>query len=264
MGAERLQKILAHAGIASRRAAEKLIAEGHVRVNGRVVTELGTRADVRNDKIEVDGRRIVPERPAYYLVHKPRDFVTTLKDPEGRPHLGQILGKIPERVYPVGRLDYHTSGVLVATNDGDLADALLNADVPKVYAAKLKGMLDVPELDKLRNGVKLDDGYVTKPCELFVIREESRNTWIQITLHEGKPRQIHRMADAIGHPVQRLARTGFAGLTVEGLRPGDSRPLTGKEIDRLKKDYLRPAREKKKQPSRTSAGRRGGPESEDG
>ncbi|MBX3276005.1 MAG: rRNA pseudouridine synthase [Sandaracinaceae bacterium] len=237
---ERLQKIIAHAGIASRRAAERLITDGRVRVNGRIVTELGTTADPRRDRIEVDGKRLVREKPVYYLVHKPREMVTTLSDPEGRETLGALLKHIPERVYPVGRLDYHTSGVVLVTNDGELADALLHPkkQVPKVYAAKLKGFLDVPELDKLRNGVELDDGYVTKPAEVFVLREEERNTWVRITLHEGKNRQIHRMADAIGHPVQRLVRVEFAGLTAEDLRPGEYRPLTKKELDRLKKQYV--------------------------
>ncbi|HEY8431707.1 MAG TPA: pseudouridine synthase [Sandaracinaceae bacterium] len=247
MGTERLQKILAHAGIASRRAAETLIAEGRVRVNGRVVTELGTRADAHRDRIEVDGKRVVAEKPAYYIVHKPREMVTTLSDPEGRRNIGDLLARIPERVYPVGRLDYHTSGVLLVTNDGELAEALLSPRraVPKVYAAKLKGHLGVPELDRLRNGVRLDDGYVTKKAEVFVLREEPRNTWVQITLTEGKNRQIHRMAQAIGHPVQRLVRVSFAGLTAEGLRPGEFRPLTRAELERLKKQYVTPARRQK-------------------
>jgi len=244
MAAERLQKIIAHAGIASRRAAERLITEGRVRLNGKVVKELGTRADAHKDKIEVDGKRIVRERTVYYLVHKPREMVTTLNDPEGRENLGKLLKKVPERVYPVGRLDYHTSGVLLVTNDGALTDALLNPrrTVPKIYAAKLRGHLDVPELDKLRNGVQLDDGYITKPAEVFVIREESKNTWIQVTLTEGKNRQIHRMADAIGHPVLRLVRTEFAGLKAEDLRPGHWRELKKRELDKLKKHYLNPAK----------------------
>ncbi|HHH27633.1 MAG TPA: rRNA pseudouridine synthase [Polyangiaceae bacterium] len=241
---ERLQKIIAHAGVASRRAAERMIVNGRVRVNGRVVRELGTRADARRDKIEVDGKRIVREKPVYYLVHKPREMVTTLSDPEGRAHLGELLEQINERVYPVGRLDYHTSGVLLVTNDGELTEALLHPKkkVPKIYAAKLRGFLDVPELDKLRNGVELDDGYVTAKANVFVLREEQRNTWIQVTLYEGKNRQIHRMAEAIGHPVQRLARLEFAGLKSDDVRPGRCRPLTKKELDRLKRDYLNPAK----------------------
>jgi 23S rRNA pseudouridine2605 synthase len=244
MSVERLQKILAHAGVASRRAAETMIAEGRVRVNGRVVTELGARADAHRDRVEVDGRRVVLEKPAYYVVHKPREMVTTLSDPEGRNTIGDLLKRIPERVYPVGRLDYHTSGALVVTNDGEMAEALLSPrrKVPKVYAAKMRGHLDVPELDSLRNGVRLDDGYVTKKAEVFVLREEPKNTWVQITLMEGKNRQIHRMGQAIGHPVQRLVRLSFAGIGTEGLRPGEWRPLTKNEIDKLKKTYLRVAR----------------------
>jgi 23S rRNA pseudouridine2605 synthase len=261
MASERLQKILAHAGVASRRAAEKLIVDGRVRVNGRVVTELGTKADSHADKIEVDGKRVTIERPVHYLVHKPREMVTTLSDPEGRANLGDLLSKLPERVYPVGRLDYHTSGALLVTNDGELTDALLNPKrkVPKVYAAKLKGHLDVPELDRLRNGVTLDDGYVTQKAEVFVIREEPKNTWVQITLTEGKNRQIHRMAEAIGHPVQRLARLSFAGLATDGLRPGEWRPLSNKELEKLKKQYLRPARRQKAEEAAQAAEAAGAP-----
>ncbi|MGE0786115.1 MAG: pseudouridine synthase [Sandaracinaceae bacterium] len=256
MAAERLQKILAHAGVSSRRAAETLIESGRVRVNGRIVTELGVKADAHKDKIEVDGKRIVREKPAHYVFHKPREVVATLNDPEGRSSLAEFFDRLPERVYPIGRLDYHTSGVLLVTNDGELADALLHParEVPKVYVAKLKGHLDVPELDRLRNGVELDDGYRTRPAEVFVVREEPKNTWVQITLTEGKNRQIHRMADAIGHPVQRLTRQSFAGLTLEGLRPGDVRPLTTKELDKLKKQYLTPARRAKDTDRRAEPG----------
>jgi 23S rRNA pseudouridine2605 synthase len=247
MAAERLQKLLAHAGVASRRAAEKMISEGRVRVNGRIVKELGVRADSRADRIEVDGRRIVIEKPVYYLVHKPRDVVTTLSDPEGRPHLGELLKGVPERVYPIGRLDYHSSGAVLVTNDGELAAALLSPGkkVPKIYAAKLRGHLDVPELDKLRRGVKLEDGTTSGKAEVFVIREEAKATWIQLTVNESKPRQIDRMALAIGHPLQRLVRTSFAGITTDGLRPGEHRELTQKEIDKLRKNYLRQAPAKK-------------------
>ncbi|UJR81180.1 pseudouridine synthase [Sandaracinus amylolyticus] len=244
MARERLQKILAHAGVASRRAAEGLIASGHVRVNGRVVTEIGSSADPRKDKIEVDGKRVVLEKPAYFVLHKPRGVVSTLSDPEGRPHLGQYLAQLGARVYPVGRLDFHTSGVLLVTNDGELTDALLHPrkDVPKIYVAKLRGHVHVEDLDRLRNGVVLDDGHKTKPAEVFVLREEDRNTWVQITLYEGKNRQIHRMGDAVGHPVLRLARVSFAGITAEGLRPGQWRELDARELEKLKKQYITPAR----------------------
>ena len=255
MSKERLQKILARAGVASRRAAERLIEDGRVRVNGRVVTELGTKADPGRDRIDVDNRRVVLEKPAYYVLHKPRGVVTTLSDPEGRESIEDYTRDIPERVFPVGRLDYHTSGVLLLTNDGELADALTRPKrgVPKVYAAKFQGHLGEPELQALRTGVKLDDGYTTKPAEVFVLRDEDRSCWVQITLTEGKNRQIHRMGKSIGHRVQRLSRQSFAGVTVEGLRPGEHRPLTTKELDKLKKTYLKPARQAKDRARRGEA-----------
>lgn len=247
MSKERLQKILARAGVASRRAAERMIGEGRVRVNGRIVTELGTKADAHSDRIDVDNKRVVLEKPAHYVLHKPREVVTTLNDPEGRETIQDLVRTIPERVYPVGRLDYHTSGVLLLTNDGELSDALTRPKrrVPKVYAVKFQGHLTDPDLQALRNGVVLDDGYKTRPAEAFVLREEERNTWVQITLTEGKNRQIHRMGEALGHRVQRLARQSFAGITVEGIRPGEYRPLTTKELEKLQKTFLRPARRAK-------------------
>ena len=244
MALERLQKILARAGVASRRGAEEVIRAGRVRVNGRIVTDMGIKVDDHKDRVEVDGRRLVSQKPAYYILHKPRGCVTTLDDPEGRPTIADILGRIPERVFPVGRLDFNTSGALLVTNDGELTEALLRprTAVPKVYAAKVSGHLDVPELDALRNGVTLDDGYKTKKADVFVLREEPRATWIQITLTEGKNRQIHRMGDAIGHRVMRLSRLSFAGIDTEGLRPGQLRPLKAKELEQLKKRYLTPQR----------------------
>jgi 23S rRNA pseudouridine2605 synthase len=241
---ERLQKILAHAGVASRRAAEALITAGKVRVNGKIVTELGSTADARRDRIEVDGKRVVLEKPLYLVLHKPRGVVSTLRDPEGRPSLGEIVQRIGVRVYPVGRLDFHTSGALLLTNDGELTDALLHPrrDVPKVYVAKVRGLVPIAALEALRKGVVLDDGQKTKPADVFVLREEERNTWLQITLYEGRNRQIHRMGDAIGHPVLRLARMSFAGIASEGLRPGEHRELSNDELEKLKKNYLTPYR----------------------
>lgn len=244
MAKERLQKILAHAGVASRRAAEQLIVERRVRVNGRIVDELGASADPRRDRIDVDGKRVVAEKPVYLLLHKPRGMVSTLKDPEGRPHVGELLAKAGARVYPIGRLDFHTSGALLATNDGELTEALLHPrrDVPKEYVAKLRGRLELAALEALRNGVVLDDGERTKACDVYVLREEERCTWLSITLYEGRNRQIHRMADAIGHPVLRLSRLSFAGITTEGLKPGRMRELEPKELEKLKKNYLDAAR----------------------
>ncbi len=248
MPAERLQKILAGAGVASRRAAEALIADGRVRVNGRIVRELGTKADPHKDRIDVNGKRIVSEKPVYYVLHKPRQVVTTLDDPEGRETVGKLMRRVKERVFPVGRLDYHTSGVLLLTNDGDMAQALLHPKkaVPKTYIAKFKGVLPIKALERLREGVVLDDGHRTKKAELFVVNEERGNTWCQITITEGKNRQIHRMGDAIGHRVMRLSRTAFAGVTAEGLPPGAYRPLKADELRKLKRDYKNPAKKTRK------------------
>ncbi|MBN1653392.1 MAG: rRNA pseudouridine synthase [Deltaproteobacteria bacterium] len=244
MALERIQKILAHAGVASRRAAEELILNGRVRVNGRTIKTLGTKADAWRDKIEVDNRVILEKRPVYYLFHKPRGVVTTLDDPEKRPSVSDYLKKIPERVYPVGRLDFNTSGVLLLTNDGAMTQALLHPKkkVPKTYLVKFKGELQVDELDALRNGVTLDDGGKTAKAELFVRRRERGYTWVEITIFEGKNRQIHRMGEAIDHRVSQLSRIAFAGLTIQDLRPGQSRALKTKEIERLRRGYLNPAK----------------------
>ena len=241
---ERLQKVLARAGVASRRASEELIVAGRVRVTGRVVTELGTKVDPHKDRVEVDGKRLVAEKPVYYVVHKPREMVTTLDDPQERATIADLLRHIPERVVPVGRLDYNTSGALLVTNDGDMIDSLLRpqSGVPKIYAVKFQGHLDVPELDALRNGVTLDDGYRTQKAEAFVLREERNTTWVQLTLTEGKNRQIHRMGDAIRHRVMRLARQSFAGISIDKLRPGEYRELKRDELQQLKKKYLNPYR----------------------
>ncbi len=253
MAAERLQKVIARAGIASRRQSETLITSGRVRVNGRIVTELGAQVDPRRDKVEVDGRRIVAEKPAYYVFHKPRGLVSTLHDPEGRPCLDEVVKKLPEAVHPVGRLDYHTSGVLLLTNDGELTEALLRptTKVPKVYVAKLHGNVDVAELDKLR--------YVTKAAKVFVERSEPNATWVNLTLHEGKNRQIHRMGEAIGRRVMRLVRLSFADLTADGLRPGELRPLKKTEVDKLMDRYVIPHRHRKAKRAKAAKLRGEGP-----
>lgn len=231
---------MAAAGIASRRKSEELIAAGRVRVNGKIVTEQGLKVDSYKDKVEVDGRRLVREKPVYFVVHKPREMVSTLDDPRGRACLGDLFEKVDSRVFPVGRLDYHTSGVILATNDGELTDGLLRPknEVPKTYLAKMSGNIKIEALDLLRNGVRLDDGYKTRKAEVFVERVDGNNSWVNITLREGKNRQVHRMGDAVGHRVMRLVRLSFAGLTAEGLRPGELRPLSPKELDKLKKSYL--------------------------
>lgn len=235
---ERLQKILAHGGIASRRAAEALITSGRVRVNGRVVTELGAKADPRKDRVEVDGKRVVAEQPVYVAVHKPRGVVSTMSDPEGRPTVRDLLAEVGGRVYPVGRLDFATSGILLCTNDGELADGLLHPKraVPKTYVVKVKGAMEPKDLDRWRKGVKLEDG-MTLPAQAKLLRREGDKTWFELTIKEGRNQQIRRMGEATRFPVMRLSRVAFAGITLEGLAPGKWRYLTREELLALKKEY---------------------------
>lgn len=234
---ERLQKIISQAGIASRREAETFITAGRVSVNGKVVTELGTKVDPAKDKVRVDGKLLRGEKTVYLLLYKPKGVVTTLSDPEGRETIAELVKDVPERVYPVGRLDYNTEGALLLTNDGELTHALLHPSrhVEKTYIARIKGIPQEESLDRLRVGVKLEDG-MTAPAEVYLLesdreRDDSR---IEITIHEGRNRQIRRMLQAIGHPVKQLKRISFAFLTLEGLGRGQFRPLTEDEVKRLK------------------------------
>lgn len=238
MAQDRLQKILARAGVASRRHAEELIVNGRVRLNGKVVTELGTKADPKRDKVEVDGRRVLAEDFVYLVLHKPRGVVSTMSDPEGRPSVKELLKDVPGRIYPIGRLDYATSGVLLATNDGDFADGLLHprSGVPKTYVIKVKGQMKAKDLKAWSQGILLDDG-MTHPAIATFLRHEDDKTWLELTIKEGRNQQIRRMGDATGFPVMRLARTVFAGITSEGLRPGTWRLLTSGELLTLKKAY---------------------------
>jgi 23S rRNA pseudouridine2605 synthase len=254
MALQRLQKILAQAGIASRRSAERLILERRVRVNGRIVSELGARANPVRDRVEVDGKRLVAEKPVYLLMHKPRGVVTTLDDPEGRKSIKDLLRGVEARVFPVGRLDFQTSGVLLLTNDGAMAQALLHPtrSVPKLYHAKVQGPLDDKRLELLRSGVTLDDGEVTAPAQVDIARKTDKFTFIDVTIAEGKNRQIHRMLDAVGRSVLRLTRTAFAGMALEGLRPGQIRPLTQGELNDLKEKYLNPSKKPKSRPRRAA------------
>jgi 23S rRNA pseudouridine2605 synthase len=240
---ERLQKIISRAGVASRRAGEEIILAGRVRVNGRVVTELGAKADLGKDTIEVDGRRLVHEAARYLVLHKPRGVVSTLSDPEGRPTVAGLLEGAGTRLYPVGRLDFATSGVLLVTNDGDFANGLLHprGGVPKTYVCKAKGRMSDADLDKWRKGVHLDDG-VTLSAEIHFLRHEEDKTWFEITLREGRNQQIRRMGEATGFPVMRLARTSFAGITSEGLRPGQWRSLEVDELLAIRQQFGVPKR----------------------
>lgn len=235
---ERLQKILARGGIASRRAAEELVTSGRVRVNGRVVTELGAKADPRKDRVEVDGKRVVAETFVYIVLHKPRGVVATMSDPEGRPTVKELLGSAGGRVYPVGRLDFATSGVLLATNDGAFAEGLLHPRkaVPKTYVVKVHGKMEEDDFEPWKKGVRLEDG-MTLPATVRFLRHEGDKTWFELTIREGRNQQIRRMGEATGFPVMRLARIGFAEINAEGLRPGEWRTLTRDELAGLKKEY---------------------------
>jgi 23S rRNA pseudouridine2605 synthase len=243
MAGVRLQKVLAHAGVASRRAAESLIAAGRVRVDGRLVTELGTKVDPRRTRVEVDGQRIVAESLIYIVVHKPRGVVSTMHDPEGRPTVRELFAGVSARVYPVGRLDYNTSGVLLATNDGDFAEGLTHPRraVPKTYIIKVHGEMKPSDVDVWRRGVVLEDGK-TLPAKAKLLRYEGDKTWLQLTITEGRNQQLRRMGEATGFRVMRLARTAFAGVTSEGLRPGAWRYLTADELATLKNEHGVPKR----------------------
>ncbi|MEJ7731015.1 MAG: pseudouridine synthase [Polyangiaceae bacterium] len=235
---ERLQKLIARAGVASRRASEELVTAGRVRVNGRVVTELGAKADGRSDKIEVDGHVLLFEAPIYIVLHKPRGVVSTMSDPEGRPTVAELVKGAPARVYPVGRLDFATSGVLLMTNDGEFANGLLHprGGVPKTYVLKVAGLMAEEDVEKWRIGVELEDGK-TLPAEARIVRHEEGKTWLEITLREGRNQQIRRMGEATGFRVMRLARLEFAGVNSDRLRPGEWRPLSHDELLAIRKQF---------------------------
>jgi 23S rRNA pseudouridine2605 synthase len=232
----RLQRYLAQAGVASRRRAEVLIQEGRVRVNGRVVTELGTRVEPGKDRVEVGGQRVRPEDARYLLLHKPAGVITTLDDPQGRKTVLDLLPDDLGRLFPVGRLDLQTAGALLLTNDGELAHALTHPSkrVDKKYLARVRGEVDEATLAQLGRGVTLEDG-PTAPARILVRAETSSHTWLEITVHEGRNRLIRRMCEAVGLQVTRLIRAEFAGLDTERLKPGEWRTLSAKEVARLRR-----------------------------
>jgi 23S rRNA pseudouridine2605 synthase len=248
-GAIRLQKIISHAGIASRRAAEKLIAEGRVTVNGETVREMGTKADPSRDDIRIDGRRIKgAERLRYILLYKPAGYVTTRSDPERRPTVIDLLRGVKEYVYPVGRLDYDTEGLLLLTNDGELAARLTHPrhGVERTYEARVAGMPDDAAIERLRRGIPLD-GRRTLPADVSLLnkRRGASDGVLAITIREGRNRQVRRMLEAVGHPVKKLTRVGVGPLSDRGLKPGTWRELTPQELRVLKRDAFHspPARE---------------------
>jgi 23S rRNA pseudouridine2605 synthase len=232
---ERLQKYLARAGLASRRAAETLITAGRVKVNGTIVRELGTKVDGNKDLVVVDGKpAVAPNEKSWFLLYKPAGVVTTLKDPQERPTISDYLENVRSRVFPVGRLDYDAEGALLLTDDGDVANRLMHPrhQVRRVYLAKVKGDPTDASLEKLRGGVRLEDGFA-KPTEVARFERADKNTWLRLVVTEGRPHLIKRLCAAIGHPVVRLYRPSHAGIPIDGLRPGQVRALTNDEVKRV-------------------------------
>jgi 23S rRNA pseudouridine2605 synthase len=237
MPLERIQKILSSAGICSRREAEELILEGRVKVNGRVVTELGAKADIDSDVIKVGSRVIRPEgRKLYVLLNKPKGFISTLKDPQGRHTVVDLLGNLGRRVYPVGRLDYDSEGVLLLTNDGEFANAIMHPsrEVDKTYEVKVDGVMTDADIARLQSGVRLKDG-MTAPAKVKKLKLTRANSWVEITIHEGRKRQVRRMCEAVGHPVLKLRRTKIGPLGLTGVPAGQYRELTPREVKALEK-----------------------------
>ena len=240
MGMERLQKIMAQAGIASRRKAEEIIAAGRVTLNGKVVVEQGTKADPECDVICVDGKPLQRrERLVYFLMNKPKGYVTTVSDPEGRPTVMELLKNRAERVYPVGRLDYASEGLLLLTNDGALAQKLTRAGshVPKKYLVKVSGKPEEKAIERLRVGItiELDDArrVKTSPAKIRLV-EDAANPWYEVILIEGRNRQIRRMFERVGHHVEKIKRVELGPLVLD-VAPGKYRALTEKEVEELKR-----------------------------
>ncbi|MEO1772936.1 pseudouridine synthase [Candidatus Enterococcus ferrettii] len=233
---ERLQKVIAHAGIASRRKAENLITEGRVHVNGEVVTELGTKVS-KKERIEVDGVPIYQEEPVYYLFYKPRGVISAVSDDKDRKVVTDYFIGVPERIYPVGRLDYDTSGILLLTNDGDFSQRLSHPkhQVDKVYVAKVKGFADNKTLYPLTKGVRIE-GRKTAPARFEILSTDRKagTSIVELTIHEGRNHQVKNMLAAVGLPVQKLKRERYGDLTLKGLRPGEYRRLNAKEINGLR------------------------------
>lgn len=238
---ERLNKVLARAGVASRRGSDQLIEQGRVTVNGEIVSQLGTRIDPRKDAVKVDGVRIppIPEHHSYLILNKPRGYVTTMSDPEGRPTVKDLLRKVKAPVYPVGRLDFHSEGLLLLTDDGDLARDLMHPrnEVAKTYAVKVRGKPSNEALARLRKGIRLE-GRRTMPAKLAMSRPGT-NSWLQVTVFEGRKHQVKNMLQAIGHPVMKLRRVRYAGLDLGDLPVGGLLALTPSQVARLRRAIRR-------------------------
>ncbi|MEA2572141.1 MAG: rRNA synthase [Acidobacteriota bacterium] len=240
MQEERLQKIIAHAGVASRREAEAMIREGRVTLNGRVVTELGTKANAERDHIKVDGKLISSaEEHRYILLYKPKEVMTTVEDPQGRRTVIDLVRGIRERIYPVGRLDYHSEGLVLLTNDGELAFKVSHPThgSVKTYHVKVRGVPEERMIDKLRRGITIE-GKRTLPCEIERLKttgrnEDEGNSWFEVKLREGRTHQIRKMFQAVGHPVSKLRRVAIGPLSDPKLTPGVWRELTKQEVKQL-------------------------------
>lgn len=228
---ERLQKVLAEAGLGSRRSCEKLILEGHISINGQIVKTLGVQIDPKIDRIKFDGKEIKSERKVYLLLNKPKGYVTTLSDPQGRPTILSLLKGVRERVYPVGRLDYNSQGLLFLTNDGDLANKLIHPEfrIAKTYLVKLKGKLEADDIMRLRKGIRIEGGK-TLPAEVRVVKILPKNTLLKMTITEGKKRQIRQMGEVIKHEVLSLKRIQFGPFHLSNLKQGEYVYLNPNEV----------------------------------
>lgn len=228
---------MAHCGVTSRRKAEEYIRDGKVKVNGKVVTEMGVLV-TEQDRVEVEGKPVrLVRKKVYIMLHKPRGYVTTVHDPEGRKTVMDLIPGIQERVYPVGRLDYDSSGLLLLTNDGDLAHRMMHPshEIVKVYIATVKGQPSAEDIRKLEQGIRIED-YTTAPALVKVLEEYGDKTKLEITLHEGRNRQVRKMCEAVGHPVIRLKRVAYGSLSLGSLRPGQWRYLTESERKQLEEE----------------------------
>jgi len=268
MQPERLQKIIAHAGVASRREAEAMIRTGRVTVNGRVVTELGTKATADRDHIKVDGKLISQAEPhRYILLYKPKEVMTTVADPQGRRTVIELIRGVRERIYPVGRLDFHSEGLILLTNDGDLAFKVSHPrhGSVKTYHVKVRGVPEERLVDKLQRGITID-GKRTLPCEIDRLRTTARNdegnSWFEVKLREGRTQQIRKMFQAVGHPVSKLKRVAIGPISDPKLTAGKWRELTKHEVKLLgtimepkKREAAKPRRAPAKRASKTTAPR---------
>lgn len=236
MPLERLQKVIAHSGYTSRRKAEELIAAGKVKVNGEVITKLGTRVSA-NDEITVEGIPLEKEEPVYYLLYKPREVISSIKDDKNRKVVTDFLPETTKRVYPVGRLDYHSSGIILLTNDGEFANLMMHPkyEIDKVYITKVNGIPTKEDLFKIQKGVN-DNGELLRAISsrMMSANRRSNTAILELTLREGRNRHIRRMMESIGYPVDKIKREKFGFLTLDRMQPGDYRELNPKEVNQLR------------------------------